>query len=128
MTVPRGTIIHFYTEMEKKLYSVNDVCGLTGVTRKTLYYYDKIGLLKPAKRKGVQKHKLYDSEQMNRLYEILYYRKAGLNIAEITILIDDFQVERSKILENAMRRLNTELSEKKEQIEALKDILAKEED
>lgn len=112
--------------MEEKLYSVSDVCGLTGITRKTLFYYDKIGLLKPAKRKGVQKHKLYSLNQINRLNEILKYRKAGLSISEVTILMEDFQVERSKILQHAMHRLNAELSEKAEQIEALKELLAKE--
>ncbi|MBQ1325319.1 MAG: MerR family transcriptional regulator [Solobacterium sp.] len=32
---------------KEKTYSVGEICSLTGVTRKTLFYYDRIALLKP---------------------------------------------------------------------------------
>ncbi|MBP3872030.1 MAG: MerR family transcriptional regulator [Faecalicoccus sp.] len=111
---------------ENELYSVGDVCRKTGITRKTLFYYDKIGLLKPAKRKGAQKHKFYDEDQIGRLYEIMKYRQAGLNISEIKNLMSDLNSDRFKILVQASNRLNAELTEKAEQIELLKQIIAKE--
>lgn len=60
---------------EMHLYSVGEVCSLTGVTRKTLFYYDKNGLLKPTDRITAQKFKLYDADQLVRLNKILIHRK-----------------------------------------------------
>ena len=46
------------TEKER-LYTVAEISSITGVTRKTLFYYDKIGLLNPTNRIGPQMHKFY---------------------------------------------------------------------
>ena len=109
--------------MEDKLYSVSDVCYLTGITRKTLFYYDKNGLLKPTVRQGVQQHKLYDEKQLTRLKEILKYRHAGLSISEVKALLDDPDVDRYELFTEALKRLNQEYINKKEQIEALKELI-----
>lgn len=53
--------------------TVNEVCLMMHVTRKTLYYYDKVGILKPTIRAGKQKAKLYDEEQLLKLQMILKY-------------------------------------------------------
>lgn len=34
--------------MRKQYYTVNDITKITGITRRTLHYYDEIGLLKAA--------------------------------------------------------------------------------
>lgn len=112
--------------MEDKLYSVSDICYLTGVTRKTLFYYDKIGLLEPSLRQGIQKHKMYDENQRRRLDVILKYRNAGMTILEVKSLLDDPQVNRKEIFENALKRLNEEYEQKKEQIEVLKELMISE--
>ena len=59
--------------------TVNEVCLMMHVTRKTLYYYDKVGILKPTIRAGKQKAKLYDEEQLLKLQMILKYKKAGVS-------------------------------------------------
>ena len=45
---------------DETLYSVGEICRITGITRKTLFYYDRIGLLVPYKRTEPQQFKLYD--------------------------------------------------------------------
>ncbi|MBP3872031.1 MAG: MerR family transcriptional regulator [Faecalicoccus sp.] len=112
--------------MEDKLYTVSDICYLTGVTRKTLFYYDKIGLLMPSLRQGIQKHKMYDSTQKIRLEEILKYRSAGMTILEVKSLLDDPMVDRKAVFAGALKRLNEEYEQKKEQIEALNELMIKE--
>ena len=52
---------------DEKLYSVKEICEKYGITRKTLFYYDRIGLLKPAKRLGRQSFKYYDVAALKRL-------------------------------------------------------------
>ena len=93
---------------EEKLYTVGDVCEQMGITRKTLFYYDQIGLLKPSERVSSQQAKLYDSEKIARLRCILQYREAGLRISEIRELLDDQNVHRLSILQAAMTRLQKE--------------------
>ena len=93
---------------EEKLYTVGDVCEQMGITRKTLFYYDQIGLLKPSERVSSQQVKLYDSEKIARLRCILQYREAGLRISEIRELLDDQNVHRLSILQAAMTRLQKE--------------------
>ena len=77
--------------MDRKqiLYKVNEVCKMFNTTRKTLYYYDKIGLLQPVSRKGPHLHKLYTQEEMKKLEMILDFRDAGVPIYSIKAILDN---------------------------------------
>ncbi len=88
--------------------TVSDVCRKTGVTRKQLFYYDRIGLLKPTKRIGPQKAKLYGAKALERLDQILLYQKAGLRLSEIGMILDGTEEEKAFYLNNAIRRLQAE--------------------
>lgn len=109
---------------EQHLYSVGEVCSLMHVTRKTLFYYDKINLLKPTKRTSVQKCKLYDAEQLNRLNKILLYRDSGLNIHEIKEILDNKNSNPLKIMKETLKRLEKEKNEKSDQIERLQVLIS----
>ena len=111
-----------YDDAVKTLYTVADICTMTGVTRKTLFYYDRIGLLKPAERTGPQNSKLYDSAGLCRLRDIVQYRAAGLKISEIRALQQD-STDRRAVLEAAMVRLLEEKEQKEEQIALLQSLL-----
>ncbi|MBQ6531506.1 MAG: MerR family transcriptional regulator [Solobacterium sp.] len=104
------------------IYTVSDICSLTGVTRKTLFYYDRIGLLKPAARTGPQNSKLYDPEGLLKLQRILRYREAGLQISEVRGLLRD-DTDHQAILLAALARLRQEREQKEEQIVFLKGLL-----
>ncbi len=111
---------------ENPIFSVGEICEKTGITRKTLFYYDRIGLLCPTERTERQNFKLYDSQKLVRLEEIISYRRAGLSIREIRELLDDGQVNRLEILEQAMERLLKEKKEKHQEIEKLKCLIESE--
>lgn len=111
---------------EMHLYSVGEVCSLTGVTRKKLFYYDKNGLLKPTDRITAQKFKLYDADQLARLNKILIYRSAGLSIKEIKAILDDGKATHLAVLESALKRLEMEKDDKEAEIERLKNLIEKE--
>lgn len=108
------------------IFSVGEICEKTGITRKTLFYYDRIGLLCPTERTERQNFKLYDSQKLVRLEEIVSYRRAGLSIREIRELLDEGQVDRLEILEQAMERLLKEKEEKYQEIENLKSLIESE--
>ncbi|MBR2990313.1 MAG: MerR family transcriptional regulator [Solobacterium sp.] len=109
-------------EKEEITYSVGEICTLTGVTRKTLFYYDRIGLLKPYDRIGVQSHKVYDREALERLRSILLYRDAGLQIREVRYLLEENR-DRKTVLKEILRRLEAEREKKEYQIGKIKELL-----
>ena len=104
------------------IYTVSDICSLTGVTRKTLFYYDRIDLLKPVARTGPQNSKLYDPDGLLRLQKILRYREAGLQISEVRRLLRD-DTDHQTILLAALARLRQEREQKEEQIFLLMELL-----
>ena len=96
----------------ESLYSVGEVCKKTGVSRKTLYYYDHIHLLEPTERRGTQQIKYYDEKAICILVSIREYRQAGLSIQEIKKL---FQVDRDskiELLKKVKQRVIREYNEK----------------
>lgn len=95
-------------QREGKLYTVSEICEQMGITRKTLFYYDRIHLLEPSERVTSQQVKRYDDEKIQRLQSILQYREAGLRISEIRALLDDQNAQRLSILQSAMKRLQQE--------------------
>jgi DNA-binding transcriptional MerR regulator len=105
------------------LYTVGEVCRLTGTTRKTLFYYDRIGLLTPSRREGVQNFKEYDSGKIQRLKKIIQYREAGLRISEIREILDDKDADTIQILLDALQRLQKEQSDTEEKIWRLRQLI-----
>lgn len=111
----KGTEGHFYT--------VGEICLMTGVTRKTLFYYDRIGLLTPSKRTEVQQFKLYDKNRLRRLETIITHRRAGLGISEIRELLDNEEADRLDILNRAMKRLVSQKDETAREIRNLRKLI-----
>ena len=56
------------------MMTVKEVSNLTGVSIRTLQYYDKIGLLHPAHRTQAG-YRLYDDAALERLQQILLFRE-----------------------------------------------------
>lgn len=94
--------------------TVNEVSKLTGVSIRTLHYYDTIGLLKPTDvtESG---YRLYDDIALERLQSILLFRELGFPLKEIKVILDSPDFDRSKALEQQI----TLLEMKKEHIENL---------
>lgn len=72
-------------------YTVNKLAKLSGVSARTLHFYDEIGLLKPA-YVGENHYRYYEDEQLLMLQQILFYRELGVPLSEIQTIIssDDF--------------------------------------
>lgn len=104
---------------QQKTCTTFELCQRYGITRKTLFYYDRKGLLKPVERIGSQGIKLYDEASVKRLETILEYRSAGLMIEEIQALLGEGCEDRLTVLNAALSRLKNERAEKDAQITAL---------
>jgi DNA-binding transcriptional MerR regulator len=68
-------------------WSIQQVARVSGVTSRTLRYYDEIGLLRPA-RVGANGYRYYEQEQLLRLQQILLLRELGLDLTTIGGVVD----------------------------------------
>ena len=90
---------------------------LTGVSIRTLQYYDKIGLLPPADYTEVG-YRLYDDETLQKLQIILLFRELEFPLKDIRRIIESPVFDREKALEQQIHILEL----KKEHIENLIDL------
>ena len=96
------------------MMTVNEVSKLTGVSIRTLQYYDKIGLLHPAKYTEAG-YRLYDDAALETLQQILLFRELEFPLKEIKEIIGSPDFDRSKALGQQIELLRL----KKEHIENL---------
>ncbi|NMO96739.1 MerR family transcriptional regulator [Paenibacillus lemnae] len=67
---------------------IRDIAQLTGITVRTLRYYDSIGLLNPAS-KTEGGHRLYTEEDLKRLQQIQFLKSMGYPLKEIQSMLTD---------------------------------------
>ncbi len=70
------------------MITVRKLAESFGLTRTTLLYYDRIGLLRPTRRSEAG-YRLYDTDCVERLRLIRTYKNAGLSLNEIRDLLAD---------------------------------------
>ncbi|MCI9677268.1 MAG: MerR family transcriptional regulator [Lachnospiraceae bacterium] len=96
------------------MMTVNEVSKLTGVSIRTLQYYDKINLLKPS-RYTESGYRLYDDTALETLQQILLFRELEFPLKEIKEIISKPDFDRTLALEQQI----TLLTLKKEHLENL---------
>lgn len=96
------------------MMTVNEVSKLTGVSIRTLQYYDTIGLLKPIEYTE-SGYRLYDDTSLERLQQILLFKELEFPLKEIKKIIDSPNFDRNKALEQQIELLTM----KKEHLENL---------
>jgi DNA-binding transcriptional MerR regulator len=73
-------------------YTVKQVASMSGVSVRTLHFYDDTDLLKPA-HTGANGYRFYDEPQLLTLQQILFYRELGFELKQIRRILShaDFQ-------------------------------------
>ena len=94
--------------------TVKEISDLTGISVRTLHYYDEIGLLKPTD-KSEAGYRLYDDKALETLQQILFFREFDIPLKEIKAVMENPALEEKQIL--LMQR--EMLVAKKERIERL---------
>lgn len=97
--------------------TVNEVSKLTGVSVRTLHYYDAIGLLKPTTVTEAG-YRLYDDTVLERLQQILLFRELAFSLKEIKGILDSPDFDRNKALEQQIALLTL----KRDHLENLIDL------
>ena len=88
-------------------YSIQQLARLTGLTARTLRWYDQIGLLRPA-RVAESGYRYYGPAQVDRLQDILYYRALGVELGRIRELLDDPAFDRLDALRRHLETLRAQ--------------------
>lgn len=99
------------------MYRVSDICEKVGLARSTLLYYERIGLVNPAREPG-NGYRLYSEQDFNQLILIRQLQKAGLSLQECkNFLAGQIDAQR---LEQRLFHLEQELRE----METAKEVLS----
>lgn len=96
------------------MMTVKEVSKRTGVSIRTLQYYDKIGLLRPSGYTEAG-YRLYDDTALETLQQILLYRALEFPLKDIKAILSNPNFDRSRALEQQI----TLLTLKKEHLENL---------
>ena len=96
------------------MMTVHEVSKRTGVSIRTLQYYDRIGLLPPA-RYTEAGYRLYDDAALERLQQIMLFRELEFSLGEIRSILESPDFDRKKALEQQIGLLTM----KKEHLEDL---------
>ena len=86
------------------MMTVNEVSKLTGVSIRTLHYYDEMGLLHPAVTTD-SGYRMYDDTNLERLQDILLFRELEFPLKEIKRIIDSPDFDRKQALEQQIEML-----------------------
>ena len=104
------------------MITVRKLAESFGLSRTTLLYYDRIGLLHPEMRSRTG-YRLYGDESVSRLRLICIYRSAGLTLREIGDLLERPQAPDKGVLKNRILELDREISNLRIQQRALVGLL-----
>lgn len=102
----------------KQTYKVKDVARITGVSVRTLHYYDEIELLTPSGRTEAG-YRLYNDDDLLRLQQVLIGRSLGLPLEEIRQWLDDPNFDYVKSLRKQRTLLIERLTETSDMIAAI---------
>ena len=101
---------------------VKEISDLTGISVRTLHYYDEIGLLKPTEKSDAG-YRLYDDKALETLQQILFFREFDISLKEIKAVLDNPALDRNQILQVQRKMLVTKKERMERLIASIDDIL-----
>ena len=104
--------------------TVKEVSKLTGVSVRTLHYYDAIGLLKPTKVTEAG-YRMYDDAALSRLQNILLFRELQFPLKEIKVILDSPNFNQEEAIAQQIRLLELQYKHIGELISFAREIQSK---
>lgn len=90
-------------------YTIGEVARMSGVSPRALRLYEDEGLLTPARKPNG--YRCYTSAEMDRLQEIMLFRRMGVPLGEVAPLLSSSAPERRKLLSHHLAELRRERAE-----------------
>ena len=98
--------------------SVSEMAKLTGVSVRTLHYYDQIGLLRP-ETAADSGYRWYGEADVERMQQILFFRELDFPLKDIRAILSDPHYDKRE----ALLRQRHLLQLKRERLDRLLDLL-----
>ena len=99
---------------------ISEVAKLTGITVRTLHYYDEIGLLKPSEITEAG-YRLYSREDLEILQQILFFRELDFPLSQINEIMNNPNYDK----EEALKKQKELLIQQRQRIEGLIKLIEK---
>lgn len=88
-------------------YTVKKLSALSGVTVRTLHFYEEIGLLKPAYH-GSNGYRYYEEKELLQLQQILFFKELGFSLKQIQKVLGRGDFDQLSALYSHRKSLNQE--------------------
>ena len=99
-------------------YTVMKLAKISGVSVRTLHWYDRVGLLKPAYH-GDNGYRYYEEEQLLALQQILFFRELGFELKQIEKILKRSDFDRMKALSSHRQVLEKNVGRTKKLIKTI---------
>jgi len=99
-------------------WTVKQVAAMSGVSVRTLHFYDEAGLLKPAYH-GANGYRFYEEPQLLKLQQILFYRELGFELKQIERILGRADFEKAIALQSHRTVLENNLARTRSLIETI---------
>jgi len=108
-----------------QMFTIGQVAKKYALSRSTLIYYDRIGVLTPSGRSG-SNYRLYSGNDLKKMDRIQLFRSAGLSLESIASLLENENSELNSTLENRLLTINSEIQGLRDQQKVILKILENE--
>ncbi len=103
-------------------YTVTKLARLSGVSVRTLHWYDEIGLLKPAYY-GANGYRYYGEEELLMLQQILFFRELGIELKEIERIMKSGDFDKIHTLRSHRKFIVSRLEKSKQLIKTIDETI-----
>ena len=104
-------------------YKIKQISELTGVTVRTLQYYDEIGLLVPG-IKTKDQHRLYGDQEILLLQQIMVLKSMGLSLKQVQFFMDNSDADLAESLQTQVDKLHQQSERSKKLAQLLENSLS----
>ncbi|MDQ6423446.1 MerR family transcriptional regulator [Paenibacillus sp. LHD-117] len=102
-------------------WKVGDLAKLTGLTVRTLRFYDQIGLFSPSAQTD-SGHRLYNESDVSRLYQIVSLKELGLSLEEIKSAMTDRGIDPLEVVSLQIDRAKEQIKRQQKLLEQLRHV------
>ena len=110
------------SEAENFMLTIGQLAKRYSLSRSTLIYYDRKGLLKPSGR-SPSNYRVYSDGDIERLERILLFRNAGMPLSTITEILDKGNDDMESALETRLTSINQEIQALRTQQNVIIDLI-----
>lgn len=102
--------------------TVKEISNLTGISVRTLHYYDEIGLLKPTVLSEAG-YRFYDDKALETLQQILFFRELDLPLKQIKVILENPDLDKNQLLNSQKKMLVLKKERMERIIASIEDIM-----